>query len=88
MAKKSTKDQKLYRNAGVSTLVFEGQDFEPGSEFRASLDPDQELQLLTGGHIEILEDQSARADRAQAEEADESVDASPEGGRRSRKSNS
>ena len=72
MAKKPTKDQKLYRNAGVSTLIFEGEEFEPGSEFRATLDPDHELQLLSGGHLEILEDQSARADRAQAEAAEAS----------------
>jgi len=84
MAKKPSSDTKLYRNAGVSPLVFEGQEMEPGSEFRASLDPDLETQLLAGGHIEILEDQSAKADRAQAEAAGEDPDAS-ETGRRSRR---
>lgn len=74
MAKKPTSDTKLYRNAGVSPLVFEGEEMEPGSEFRASLDPDLETQLLAGGHIEILEDQSAKADRAQAEAAGEVAD--------------
>lgn len=71
MAKKPSSDMKLYRNAGVSPLVFKGEEMEPGSEFRASLDPDLETQLLAGGHIEILEDQSAKADQAQAEAAGE-----------------
>ena len=83
MAKKPTSDQKLYRNAGVSPLVFEGQEMEPGSEFRATLTPEHELQLLTGGHIEILQDQSPRADRAQAEAAGEDVDDSSRARKRS-----
>lgn len=70
MAKKALGDQKTYRNAGVSTLCFEGQDFEPGSEFKATLPPEQEMLLLQGGHLEIVQDQSASADRAQAAEAD------------------
>jgi hypothetical protein len=55
---------------------------EPGSEFLASLDPEQEMHWITGGHIEILQDQSAAADRAQAAEAD--GDTAPE--RKSRRS--
>ena len=71
MAKgKATGSQKKYKNTGVTTLVFEGVEMEPGSEFEATLDPDHELQLLTGGHLEILQDQSSRADRAQAEAAE------------------
>ena len=62
--------QKKYRNAGVSTLEFEGQSLEPGSEFLATLEPHHEQQLLIGGHLEILEDQSAKADKAQAEAAE------------------
>lgn len=83
MAKKPSSDTKLYRNAGVSPLVFEGKEMEPGSEFRASLDPDLETQLLAGGHIELLEDQSDKADRAQAETAGEVTET--EAGRRSRR---
>ena len=71
MTKKPTSDTKLYRNEGAAPLVFEGEQMEPGSEFRASLDPDLELQLLAGGHIVILEDQSAKADKAQADTAGE-----------------
>jgi hypothetical protein len=65
--KKVLGDHKLYRNAGISELVFEGQVFEPGSEFRATLPPEQEMQLLAGGHLEVLQDQSAAADKAQSE---------------------
>ena len=83
MAKKAAGGLKLYRNAGVSPLVYEGEEMEPGSEFRAALDPDLEVQLLAGGHIEILEDQSAKADRAQAEAAGEEPVEST--GRRSRR---
>lgn len=70
MAKKTSKDQKLYRNAGVSFLVLEGVEIEPGAEFRATLDPHHETQLLQGGHLEILEDQSAKADADQAAAAE------------------
>lgn len=70
MAKKASGDQKLYRNAGVSFLVLEGVEIEPGAEFRATLDPAHEAQLLEGGHVEILQDQSARADAAQAAAAE------------------
>lgn len=66
--------QKLYRNAGASQLVFEGVTMEPGSEFRATLPPEQEQQLLLGGHLEILEDQSAKADAEQAALAEEGTE--------------
>lgn len=69
MAKKG--DQKKYRNAGGTDLVFEGVTLHPGDEFLATLDPDHELQLLQGGHIEILQDQSTAADEAQAKVAEE-----------------
>ena len=62
--------QKKYRNSGVSTLEFEVIPMEPGSEFEATLDPEQEMQLMLGGHLEILQDQSAAADKAQAAAAD------------------
>jgi len=75
MTKKATGAQKLYRNAGASELVFEGQVMEPGSEFRATLTPEHEQQLLGGGHIEILEDQSKAADKAQADAAESGTDA-------------
>lgn len=85
MAKKATGDQKLYRNAGVSGLVFEGVEFEPGSEFTATLDADQEMHLVAGGHLEILQDQSTSADRAQA--AAEGEMETSDGAVRSRRSN-
>lgn len=75
MSKKTTGAQKLYRNAGASELVFEGQVMEPGAEFRVTLTPEHEQQLLTGGHIEILEDQSKTADAAQADAAETATDA-------------
>jgi hypothetical protein len=81
-ARRAAGAQKKYRNAGVSTLEVDGIDMEPGSEFLASLDPEQEMHWITGGHIEILQDQSAAADRAQAAEAD--GDTAPE--RKSRRS--
>lgn len=71
MAKKPTSDQKLYRNAGVSSLMIEGVEMEPGSEFRATLDPEFETQMLSGGHLELLQDQSERADQAQARAAEQ-----------------
>lgn len=74
-------DQKKYRNDGASTIVLEGEELEPGSEFYATLDPTFELQMLQGGHLVILEDRSDAADRAAAEEAGESVSEKP---RRSR----
>jgi hypothetical protein len=74
MAKKPTSEKKLYRNAGVTTLVIEGQDMEPDSQFEASLDPAYEMQMLQGGHLEILRDQSAKADEAQAEAAGETTE--------------
>jgi hypothetical protein len=70
MASKGTGSQKKYRNAGVSTLNFDGTDLEPGSEFLATLPPEQEMLLLQGGHLELLQDQSVAADRAQAAAAD------------------
>ena len=70
MAKKATGAQKLYRNAGITELVFEDTPIEPGAEFRATLTPEHEMQLLQGGHLEILEDQSTAADQAQAAAAE------------------
>ena len=72
--KKATGSQKLYRNAGVTELVLEDKVMEPGSKFLASLSPEQEIQFLQGGHIEILQDQSARADQAQAQAAEDGVE--------------
>ena len=74
MAKHASKtrtnaSQKLYRNAGASPLVFEGIQMEPGDEFYVTLDPVHETQLIQGGSLEILKDQSAEADRLQEEEA-------------------
>ncbi len=71
-------NQKLYRNAGASELVFEGVAMEPGSEFHATLAPEQEMQLLQGGHIEILQDQTTKADKAQASAAETGVDTNPD----------
>jgi hypothetical protein len=85
MAKKPSSAQKLYRNAGVTTLVIEGKDMEPDSEFEASLDPDYEMQMLQGGHLEILRDQSAKADEAQASEAGETTESETSTGRPSRR---
>lgn len=62
--------EKLYRNAGVSEVIIEDIIMSPGDEFRASLDPHFEGQMLAGGHLEILEDQSQEADEAQAAEAE------------------
>lgn len=70
MAKKSG-NQKTYRNEGVTQLVFEDQEIDPGTEFRATLEPTHEMQLLAGGHISIVQDQSVAADREQATEAGE-----------------
>ena len=78
MATKSQSDKKLYRNAGVTHLVIEGEDIAPGDEFRAQLSPEFEMQMFTGGHLELLQDQSRRADEAQAQAAEESE--TPAGG--------
>jgi hypothetical protein len=64
-------EMKLYRNTGVTALVPDGVRCEPGSEFRAQLDPDLEMQWLVGGHIEILQDQTEKADRQEAAAAGE-----------------
>ncbi len=85
MAKKPTHDQKLYRNAGVTTLVIEGKEMEPDSQFEASLDPAYEMQMLQGGHLEILRDQSAKADQEQAEAAGETTESESSSGRSSRR---
>ena len=61
---------KRYRNSGVSTLVIEGVDINPGDEFNASLEPEYEMQMFVGGHLELLEDQSDAADQAQAANAE------------------
>lgn len=68
--KKATGSQKRYRNSGVTTLVIEGQEINPDDEFTATLDPDYELQMFMGGHLELLQDQSSAADKAQAEGAE------------------
>lgn len=73
MAKKATGSQKLYRNAGTTELVFEGVIMEPGAEFEVTLTPEHETQLIAGGHIEVLRDQSAKADRAQAQAAEDAA---------------
>ena len=79
MAKKRSKpsrgtrahsDQKLYQNTGVSILEIEGEELEPGAEFYADLDPVFEQPMLMGGHLSLLQDRSAKADRADAETAD------------------
>ena len=69
--KKAGGPLKLYRNEGVSTLVIEGKELHPGDEFRAALEPEFEMQMLMGGHLVILEDQSVAADQAQAQAAEE-----------------
>lgn len=63
-------DKKLYRNAGVSTLHIGDELIEPGAEFTASLQPEFETQLLMGGHLELLKDRSAAADKAEADAAE------------------
>lgn len=62
--------QKLYRNEGVTQLLIEGKEINPGQEFEASLDVDYEMQMLMGGHLVVLRDQSTRADQAQAAAAE------------------
>lgn len=71
--KKPTGDHKRYRNSGVTTLVIEGKELNPGDEFEASLDPDFETQMFAGGHLEMLQDQSRAADEAQARTAEETA---------------
>lgn len=71
--KKPTGDHKRYRNAGVTTLVIENKEINPGDEFEASLDPDYETQMFAGGHLELLQDQSSAADEAQAKTAEEGM---------------
>jgi hypothetical protein len=66
MTRKATGEQKTYRNEGASQLLIEGQEINPGDEFKASLDPLFETQMLGGGHLVILADQSKAADEAQA----------------------
>lgn len=82
MTQKKAGDKKRYRNAGVSQLILEGVEINPGDEFETFLEPHHETQLLMGGHIELLKDQSEAADRAQAEEAGETTE------RKSRRSHS
>ena len=81
--KKATGDKKRYRNAGVTELVIEGKSINPDDEFEASLDPVYEMQMLAGGHLEILRDQSSAADQAEGTFPMESAE--PEGGRRGRR---
>ena len=52
-SQKSQGDQKKYRVSGASQLVIEGQEFNPGDEFVASLEPTYEAQMLMGGHLEL-----------------------------------
>jgi hypothetical protein len=48
--------QKLYHNVGASELVFDGVTHVPGSRFRTTMPAHQELQLLQGGHIEVVDE--------------------------------
>lgn len=82
--KKSSRPAKRYRNDGASQLVIDGQEINPGDEFTGQLTPELEMQLTIGGHISILEDQSASADKAQAEAAGEVMDSETTSRRRSR----
>lgn len=64
--KKSSGDKKRYVVSGVTTLLIDGVRLEPGSEFEASLDQTFEEQMLMGGHLEVLIDQSQAADTRDA----------------------
>lgn len=70
---KTKSDQKKYRNEGVTELIIEGVVIRPGDEFTATLEPHFEEQMLVGGHLSLLADQGAAADRAQADAADGTV---------------
>jgi len=78
VSKKKLGSHKLYRNEGVSQLLIEGKEINPGQEFEAALDPDYEMQMLMGGHLVVLRDQSVRADQAQAVAAEGTVEDSPD----------